>query len=130
MLTFTKKSGETRFGHRLNCLFWWIVRLLPVIIWVVAVWGCARIGEFDYMLNDIEFSKILGTSFGIFNDSDVIVALNSVFSDYLGFFDNSEPLMMYGVYLIFVEIFHLMIDILLFIPKLAHKWMNVWTQND
>lgn len=65
-------------------------------------------------------------------DNVVGNALTDLFDKggFLGFFDNSYMIVTLLVWFVVVELAHLFIDIVLFIPRLAHKWMNCFTQTD
>ena len=136
MLEFTKKSGETRFSRKLDCLFWWIVRLLPIFVMFVFMWKAYFSGYDENLLwgENLYYpfeplSSILTEHFGMNIDNDITNALFTVFDSFVGGFYDT-PFIAYFSYLVYVEIIHLFVDILLFIPRLAHKWMNGFIQHD
>lgn len=108
-------------------LFWLIVALLPLLLYAVQF--------FAYELNALTtfptFYEYM-QNFGILGDSVVASAMSDIFgSDGILplFTANSAPLLFLS-WFVGVEIVHLAVDFLVFIPRLCHKWMEKATCNE
>lgn len=107
-------------------VFWLIVALLPLILYLVqfCAYDLTSVTTFD------SFASFM-SGFGINTDSIVYTSMSDLFgtSGILPMFDStsaSAPLM-YLSYFVMVQIVHLAVDFLVFIPKLCHKWMDKFT---
>lgn len=102
-------------------LFWLVVALLPLVLYALQF--------FAYELNAItDFQSFYDymTNFGIIGDSVVVSALTDIFGvgGVLPMFSaNSAPLL-FLAWFVQVEIVHLAVDFLVFIPRLSHKFMD------
>lgn len=104
----------------IKCLFdnilWYLIYLLPLIFAIIH-W------------NKIEAIDLTGVfvlgGFELFADNIVFTSLDSIFgsSGIIPLFAGNG-LLMYFSYLIICWVIHLAVDCLLFIPKLAHNWMD------
>lgn len=100
-------------NHFFDNFMWYLVYLLPLIIFIILLCN----GD-----SDISISTVL-TNYKLDTVQNVII--NS-FSDVLGadgvfaLFNNND-LLLYFVYFISVYICHIFIDIVLFIPRYAHR---------
>jgi len=77
-------------------------------------------------------SSVISTlGLDILNDSVIYTTLNSVVGagGILPLF-SSPDILIFFTYYICVYILHLLVDIVIFIPKIAHKWLNTFTQGD
>lgn len=107
-----------------DTIFWYVLYFLPVICFVLITYaqqGRADIQSFmgfdQYMeLWGVTSGPIVETLGAIFGDGGEVIQL---FSEW-GIFSFLQWYV--GVYLL-----HLCVDFLLFIPRLAHKWMNGFT---
>lgn len=109
------KTSKRRFAYRLDMLFWFIVMLLPLIVYYVMNFRNPETTEFFvFMANFSPFSFIQDVL-----DSVSETAFGSTFAltSYLG-------------YCVGVEIFHVLFDVIVFIPRLAHKWISKAVQDD
>lgn len=111
--------------HSVKTIFWWIIYCLPLICYVVVVWGFARNGHmydtFGTFIAEAGFasdSLISNSLYEIFGTNGVL----PLFTDY-GIFYFMEWFI--GAYLL-----HLAVDFILFIPRLCHKFMNKFTRSD
>lgn len=137
MFKMSVGHGETRFCKKLDSLFWWILRLLPLFFILLMLWGHARNGTTDTYANGDVFNKF-GYVFRSWawgwEGSPIYKGLRAVFCGPNAFLPiTSSPdsdFLLYFTYLINLELIHIMVDFLLFIPRLCHKWLNVWTQSD
>ena len=126
-----KKSGNTRFSYKLDKIFWFVVSFFPLFSWLVYLFSFSGYAaspltfyawleqNFGFM-NQIQNSVIYSTLYQIFS----ITSVSSLFPVL------STSLMAFFTYLITVEIIHVIYDVIVFIPRLAHKWISKAVQDD
>lgn len=98
-------------------IFWYLIYLLPLIIWVVVSFRTGTI---------ISLSSALETmGLKVLEDNQIIINLSEIFGS-VGVFPMfaSIDILLYFTYFICVFLMHLFVDFLLFIPRIAHKWLN------
>lgn len=107
---------KRNFGFCLDKLLWWLLFLLPLILLVV-YW--AKTGTVSLS------GAMTSAGLGILEASDIFVSLNSIFgvSGLVPLFASSDVLF-YVCYIVCVYLLHLLVDFLLFIPRIADKWLN------
>lgn len=98
-------------------LMWYLLYLLPLIIWLLISF---RTGEI-IALSD----AIASMGFNIFTDNQILITLSDIFATtgILPLFVTSD-IILYMSYFISVFLIHLFVDFILFVPRLAHKWLN------
>ena len=98
-------------------IMWGLIVILPLIVWVIS------------QNNGTNTFVGVMSEFGISTDNVVYSSMSDLFgsSGVLHFFNVDSTLLLYFTYFIIVEILHVIIDILLFIPRLSHKWINQFT---
>ncbi|MBE5757327.1 MAG: hypothetical protein E7345_00135 [Clostridiales bacterium] len=105
-----------------DTIFWYALYFLPVLILILMS-----------LHNPItSLSSVISTlGLDILNDSVIYTTLNSVVGagGILPLF-SSPDILIFFTYYICVYILHLLVDIVIFIPKIAHKWLNTFTQGD
>lgn len=108
-------KSKNRFSRKIDKIFWFIVALLPIIIYFVTAYRNPSAPDFftfciswrfDYVSRI--FESVFATSFG----------------------GAEIGILMYLSYVVCVEIAHCMFDILVFIPRLAHKFISKAVQDD
>ena len=107
----------------INCLFdklfWFLVSILPLVSFVIMLWFNGQ--------NGITMSTVFSScGFGIVVDNVVVDSLMSIFG-VGGLFPlfATNDLIVYFVYFIFVNIIHIVVDVLLWIPRFAHKLLDM-----
>ena len=117
-------------------ILWGIIILLPLLGYLVLPLGYSIGGGSETNPSMPSFTAYV-TTFGvntgsgnvIFTMMDNLMGRNGV----LPLFNNSSTaygLMYYFTYFICVEVVHLVVDVILFIPRLAHKWMSKFTNEE
>lgn len=108
----------------IDSIFWLIMWLMPVLFYL-----------FNYLAYDItaagvsvaSFSEFIVNNFGISINSEIYTTLLTIFTDnnYLGVIDStiSNSLILYTIYLFFVELIHIFVDVILFVPRFAHNFI-------
>lgn len=127
-------------------ILWYTIYLFPIIYALVVSYSSLRsftyadwlavdgnsIGYSDmaFWSNLLHVCKVMGV-----NDGSFFTVVFTTFGNIpLGFnlpmFGSSSSICYYLSYFCSVYILHLVVDFLLFIPRLCHKWMNAFTRSD
>ena len=131
MLSINTNTKSSRFSKRLDSLFWWLLKLLPLVMFVCYIYGYYRSGNTDVATN--EFFSIIQNYCMMSFDNVVFQTLFSVFGPEgaLPLFNSvRNPIAIYLSYIVIIDILHIMVDVLVFIPRLAHKWIGKAVQDD
>lgn len=125
------KTTKNRFSYKLDKIFWWIVSLLPVLSYILYVgFGNVKTSTGSlYTLPDFFVSFVLhGAGF---SDNIVWITLSKIFGTggVFPIFTSDPPLFIFN-WFIWVELFHVFFDVIVFIPRLAHKWISKAVQDD
>lgn len=96
---------------------WYLIYLLPLLCFGILLFK----GETTISLLDA-FNSL---GLGVLPTSDVYVSINSIFGvgGLVPLFASTD-LILYFSYFVCVYVVHLCVDFLLFIPRLAHKWLS------
>lgn len=115
---------KRNISYLFDTLFWFLMWLLPALFYL-----------FNYLAFDINsagvsiasFSQFIVDNFGISTSSTLYSSLFTIFADdnYLGVIDTtiSNSLILYFVYIFFIELIHIFTDVILFIPRFAHNFI-------
>jgi len=105
--------------HFFDTLMWYLLYLLPVLVFLFALLAMPLPDLCSYVSN---------SPISAIKDTFIFEALDSVFgaNGLLPLFSGSANvfLLYYATYFISVMLLHLFVDFLVFIPRLAHKWMS------
>ena len=77
-------------------------------------------------------SSVISTlGLNVLQDNIIFTTLSDIFGTggVLPFFQSTD-LIIFFTYYICVYLLHLLVDFVIFIPRLAHKWLNHFTQGD
>ena len=101
----------------LDNLFWYAIYSLPIIFYVVYLFGV----DVDPVSVINFFNENFGSISNIVSDS-----FNQIFgtSGVLPLFSSDSFVLEFLTYFISCVIIHLAVDFLLFIPRIAHVWMS------
>lgn len=104
-------------------IMWYGLYLLPLLIWLVVSF---RTGEIVGLS-----SAMSSMGLEIFTTNQIFISLSDIFATtgILPLFASSD-IILYMSYFISVFLIHLFVDFILFIPRLAHKWLNKLYQGD
>lgn len=128
MFSLYPGKSKDRFSRKLDKFFWWFIRLLPIFLMLLIEYASYRSGGgadetlFYYVAKFVDV-----------NDNNVVFnALYEIFGPgrILPFFNGNVDLIHYMSYLVYVELLHLFFDVIIFIPRLARKWINIACQDD
>ncbi len=98
-------------------VFWYVLYLLPVVLYIVRAINAETLPTLE---------QFFVTTFGNVASTNVVyVALQDIFG-LGGVFPvfESNALFYVFTYYVCVYIIHLAVDFLIFIPKIAHKWLD------
>lgn len=114
-------------NHLCDQIFWYIIYMLPALAFLVQYFFGGT-SSFTPM----SFEQVM-LEFGVGNGNIIYDTLFSIFG--AGgilpfFFTANSSLLAFVAWFGSVLIVHLAIDFVLFIPRLAHKWLNHFYQGD
>lgn len=127
----TRKTSNTRYSYKLDKIFWFIISFFPLFSWLIYLFSFS-----NYTASPLTFYAWLDQNFGfmgqvsssvIYSTLYQIFSITSVSSLFPAL---STSLMAFLTYLITVEIIHVIYDVIVFIPRLAHKWISKAVQDD
>ena len=127
----TRKTSNTRYSYKLDKIFWFIISFFPLFSWLIYLFSFS-----SYTAAPITFYAWLEQNFGLIGKSpnsiiySTLYQIFSVTSVSSLFPALSTSLMSFFTYLITVEIVHIIYDVMVFIPRLAHKWISKAVQDD
>lgn len=110
-----------------DTVFWYLLYFFPVVAYLFFIFAEPSSGTHLVSLTD--FFASLGIDF--FVDNIILTALNQMFgpAGILPFFGDIAPLYFVAWYGCMLLV-HLMVDFLIFIPKLCHKWLCTFTRSE
>lgn len=126
-----KKTSNTRFSYKLDKIFWFVISFFPLFSWLVYLFSFS-----GYANPPVTFYTWLEQNFafmGNVSQSPIYSVLYQIFSitSVASLFPVlSTSLIAFFTYLITVEIIHVIYDVIVFIPRLAHKWISKAVQDD
>lgn len=111
-------------AYLLDKIFWYVVYMLPLLIWLIIL---IRNG-FDTTYTLSMVFETLGL--GIVTDNVILTSLMSIVGvgGVFPIFASNEILIFF-TWFIGTLITHLFVDFILFIPRLAHKWLGALTKD-
>lgn len=114
-------------NHLADTIFWYLLYFLPIIAYLLFL-----LAEPSSSTNVVNFATFFDNiGMGFVSDNILVNSLSSIFgaNGVLPIFANNTPFLIFawfiGIYLV-----HLVVDFLLFIPRLCHKYMKNFTQGD
>lgn len=115
-------------NHLADTIFWYILYFLPVICYLIYMLNEPGQGNISVVNMETFFTSI---GLGFVADNVIVSTLTSIFGvgGVFPIFSTNTPFIIF-TWFIGVYITHLAVDFILFIPRLAHKFMNKFTQGD
>lgn len=114
-------------NHIADAVFWYIIYFLPVMLYLLYMFtepsqGGSAVPFLQYFDN---------VGFGFVSNNLLIDTMRSIFgiNGVLPLFSTDLPFFIMGWFMSMV-VLHLAVDFVLFIPRLAHKWLNYFTKGD
>lgn len=116
-------------ANLVDSAFWFLVSILPLLLYLITCLSYKLQSSTDSLTAFLPFMKNLGLM-----DSGIIYnSLSDLFgsSGILPLFSaDNNAILLFLSYFVSVQIVHLAVDFLLFIPRIGHKYMNTFTQNE
>ena len=125
------KTTKNRFGYKIDKIFWFLIAIAHFLGYFlcVAFNGLTGANKQELTLPNFFVSYVLGGS--SFSDNIVWTTLYRIFGQNGVFpiFTSEAPLYVLN-WFVWVELFHVFFDVIVFIPRLAHKWISKAVQDD
>lgn len=104
-------------------ILWSLLYFLPIVIYLVCCYRTGLAVPLSTMFESV--------GLGIITDNVIFTSLSSIFG-VGGLFPlfSSPDILIFFTWFIGVYIAHLFVDFLLFIPRLAHKWLRYFYKGD
>lgn len=126
-----KKNSNTRFSYKLDKIFWFVISFFPLFSWLIYLlsfsgYTTSPLTFYAWLEQNFAFMGQVSQSpiYSIFFQLFSITSVTSLFPIL------STSLMAFFSYLVTVEIIHVIYDVIVFIPRLAHKWISKAVQDD
>lgn len=123
------KTTKNRFSYKLDKLFWFFIQIFPLLCFAVYCIAGTRGNEvvvptFNSFLIKLGFNYQEGNVF--------YTVLAQLFGSMGVFplFVDSGGIILYLTYVLTMEVLHVCFDVIIFIPRLAHKWISKGVQDD
>ena len=116
-------------ANLVDSAFWFLVSILPLALYLITCLSYKLQSATDSLTAFLPFMK----SLGLVDSGLIYSSLSDLFgsSGILPLFSaDNNAILLFLSYFVSVQIVHLAVDFLLFIPRLAHKYMNTLTQNE
>lgn len=123
------KTTKNRFGYKLDKIFWFFFTLFPLFCYLL--FGIKSFGEGSTVPTMVSFfQNTLGFFFSV--DNIIMQTFMRIFGTggIFPLFQSSNIILYCVVYFVNVEVLHVMFDVMVFIPRLAHKWISKAVQDD
>ncbi len=110
-------------AHIADTLFWYLLYALPLLMYLINAVRHDTVPFVTFMTDNLGFMFSATNPF--------LTALNEIFGSagILPLFTSDAALYL-ACWFISMLIVHLLVDFVVFIPRLAHKWLNKATQGD
>lgn len=106
-----------RTFHYIKELAWLLLALLPLFVYLAIARASGQSLE--------NFMTVMSEKLNFINTENVIyTSIKSVFGDGGTLPIMNDGLIMYATYFCIIELVHLIVDVLLFIPRLAQSWIE------
>ena len=109
-----RKQSNYRFAFRLDKLMWFIILMLPVLTYFVMYFHS------EISVSFLEYQSAFRFDFIADILERVFVSLEFPL----------VPIVPFISYMVGVEVIHCFYDFIVFIPRLAHKWVGRVTEGD
>ena len=119
---------KRNLSYLIDKLFWTLVLITPLLFYTFYMLSYRFT---DDTMQVVGFADYIINTFGINTSGDVYVAFLDIFSsaDFLGVLNSgNNSLVLYMVYMFIVELIHVVYDVLVFIPRFAHKVVEKMTE--
>lgn len=126
------KTTKNRFAYKLDKVFWFILAIGPFVgYFLVITFSGLAAPTGEIKLSFWNFFSLYLFPMDAFTENIIWSALYNLFGPkgVFPFFTTSSALLVF-YWPIIVEIAHVFFDVMVFIPRLAHKWISKAVQDD
>jgi hypothetical protein len=98
-------------------IFWYAIYMLPILCMLLVIYQTGAFVSLSSALSSV--------GLGILIDNPILLTISGIFGagGVLPLFQSTD-ILVYICYFVSVFILHLLVDFVLFIPRLCHKWMK------
>lgn len=128
MLTKTTKN---RFCYKLDKFFWFFLTLLPLLSWLVYLISFP-VTDLSTSVKPVSLATwITQYFFGVALSENIFYStFNRIFGSSGVFPLLSVSFLQLMTYFCTMEVIHVLFDVVVFIPRLCHKWISKAVQDD
>lgn len=123
------KTTKNRFSYKLDKLFWFFIQIFPLLCFAVYCIAGTR-GQEVIVPTFNSFLVKLGFNYQQGNIFYSVLAQLFGSMGVLPLFVDSGGIILYLTYVLTMEVLHVCFDVMVFIPRLAHKWISKAVQDD
>ena len=107
--------------HFVDTVFWWIVYALPVIVLLIV--------SNNSFIDTVDTGNALRNFFYVAQNNPVYTAIVGLFGQngVLPFFSSGSYVFIILTWFVATNLCHIAVDVLLFIPRMAHKFIDILT---
>lgn len=120
---------KRNISYLADTLIWTLIYLLPILLFACSFFAYQLTSSVDF-----DFAVFIQNNFHILDTNVIYVSLVDLFGSagQLPLFDttSANSVLLFLTYFIICNIAHLAVDFLLFIPRLAHKFLGDITEGD
>ena len=124
----TRKISNTRFSYKVDKIFWFFISFAPLIFYALYLVSSSKPSQY------FSFYVFLSDYLGLFFSSNSVFSsmLSTIFgpSGIFPVFSAQSGWLVFFSHLATVEVVHVLFDVMIFIPRLAHKWISKAVQDD
>lgn len=124
----TKSVSNTRFAYKLDKIFWFLLTLFPLFgysLYLFSINGAvSSLSFYSFMQNFTQIATHTGNPI-----QNILVSIFGS-SGLFPLFSAGSGLLDFFTYVASIEVLHVCFDVIVFIPRLAHKWISKAVQDD
>ena len=126
------KTTKNRFGYKLDKIFWFILLLMPILGYFLYLFTFSPVSgspvHFGSYMTEIFLDGYYGSNNPVYNVLYNIFGISPSISSVFPVL--SVGMCNFFTWAISIEVVHVCFDVLVFIPRLAHKWISKAVQDD
>lgn len=118
-------------NHIADTIFWYVVYMFPIILTIVQTFSLPHIGNLDGFDGFFELLAVNLRTLGCNSNGIIVSTLSDIFGEggILPLFNNGI-IFGYAQWFVGTLIVHLAVDVLLFLPRIAHKWLDDFSKKE
>ena len=110
-------------SYAVDKIFWYLLYFLPILVYFIYSFKSGSLVTLSSVFDSV--------GLGILSDNVILTSLSSIFG-VGGVFPifSSPDILIFFTWFIGVYLAHLFVDFLLFIPRLAHRWLSFFYKGE